>query len=305
MKNFVHSVLSRGIRASLSAMQPQETANAPPADPQAPPPVITMQGSAASPIVLAAPHAGRYYPDWFVETARQPLDDLRSGEDSFTELLAQPAHALGPALVHATFPRVLCDPNRAAWDLDPRMFHGPIPPFIRPTERGLAGLGSIPRITGSHRAIYRSRLPFNEAARRIATYWMPYHTTLASLLRSTHQQHGQCLLLDLHSMPDTAEIGTADFVLGDRHGTACASAIMDRAEQTLRALGYSTARNTPYAGGYITQQYGHPPKNCHALQIEIRRSLYMTEATHTPHDGFEPLAQGLAVLVARLLEQMS
>lgn len=304
MKNFVHSVLSRGIRASLSAIQPPESAPAPPEDPLAPPPVVTLEGSRTSPIVLAAPHAGRYYPEWFTSTARQPLADLRSGEDSFTERLAQPAHDLGPALVHATFPRVLCDPNRAAWDLDPRMFQGPIPPFIRPTERGLSGLGSIPRITGSHRAIYRTRLPFSEAARRIATYWMPYHTTLAGLLRRTHQQHGQCLLLDLHSMPDTAEVGTADFVLGDRHGTACAPDIMDRAEQTLRALGYSTARNTPYAGGYITQQYGHPPQNCHALQIEMRRSLYMTEATHTPHEGFEPLARSLAVLVGSLLEHL-
>ena len=304
MKNFVHSVLSRGIRASLLAIQPQESTPDFAADPQAPPPVIVEEGSVASPIVLAAPHAGRYYPDWFVEAARQPLDDLRSGEDSFTELLAQPAHSLGPPLVRATFPRVLCDPNRAAWDLDPRMFHGPIPPFIRPTERGLSGLGSIPRITGNYRAIYRSRLPFSEAARRIATYWMPYHTTLARLLQHTHQQHGQCLLLDLHSMPDAAESSMVDFVLGDRHGTACARHITDRAEQTLRALGYSTARNTPYAGAYITQQYGHPSKNCHALQIEMRRSLYMTEKTRTPHEGFQPLAQDLAVLIGSLLEHM-
>jgi N-formylglutamate amidohydrolase len=93
-------------------------------------------------------------------------------------------------------------------------------------------------------------------------------------------------------------------VLGDRHGTACARHITDRAEQTLRALGYSTARNTPYAGAYITQQYGHPSKNCHALQIEMRRSLYMTEKTRTPHEGFQPLAQDLAVLIGSLLEHM-
>jgi N-formylglutamate amidohydrolase len=143
----------------------------------------------------------------------------------------------------------------------------------------LAPFHALPEIIAPFTA---PRLPFSEAARRIATYWMPYHTTLVGLLQHTHQQHGQCLLLDLHSMPDTTESNMVDFVLGDRHGTACARHITDRAEQTLRALGYSTARNTPYAGAYITQQYGHPSKNCHALQIEMRRSLYMTEKTRTP-----------------------
>ncbi|WP_230975572.1 N-formylglutamate amidohydrolase [Acetobacter garciniae] len=275
---------------------------------QAAPPPVMVSGTVQTPIVLASPHSGRFYPERFVQASRQPLAVLRSGEDSYIDLLAQPANALGPTLVQATFPRVFCDPNRAAWDLDTRMFHGTIPSFVRPTERGLAGLGSIPRMTGNQRPIYRARLPFSEAALRIRNYWMPYHTTLADLLDQTRRRYGLCLLLDLHSMPDMPDNETADFVLGDRHGAACANTFVETAERIVQGLGYSTARNTPYAGGYITQHYGRPHDGRtpqHALQIEIRRSLYMDEATHAPHAGFGRLADAIARLVEALLDDFS
>jgi len=35
--------------------------------------------------------------------------------------------------------------------------------------------------------------------------------------------------------------------------------------------------NKPYAGGYITRHYGNPERQMHAIQIEIRRDLYMNE----------------------------
>ncbi|MFT9257537.1 MAG: N-formylglutamate amidohydrolase [Acetobacter sp.] len=275
---------------------------------QAAPSPVLVSGGVETPIVLASPHSGRFYPERFVQASRQPLDVLRSGEDSYIDLLAQPAHALGPSLVQATFPRVFCDPNRAAWDLDTRMFHGTIPSFVRPTERGLAGLGSIPRMTGNQRPIYRARLPFSEAALRIRDYWMPYHTALANVMEQTRRRHGRCLLLDLHSMPDMPDTETADFVLGDRHGAACANLFMETAERVIQAQGFTTARNTPYAGGYITQHYGRPHdgQNAqHAMQIEIRRSLYMDEASRAPHAGFGQLADALTRLVQALLDDFS
>ena len=300
MKNFASSLFPPSLRRFLQPQQGLHAENAP--DRQvAPSPVLVSGITASSPVVLASPHSGHFYPEAFIQLSRQPLDILRSGEDSYVEELAQGAHALGPPLLQATFPRVFCDVNRAAWDMDSRMFHGTIPSFVAPSERGLAGLGSIPRIVADRRPIYRQRLPFMDAALRIRHYWMPYHAALADLLEAARIQHGFCLLLDLHSMPDAPQAGSPDFVLGDRYGTSCTQRLTDLAEQTLQGLGFRTARNIPYAGGYITRHYGRPTSNLHALQIEMRRGLYMDENTRTPHSGFTTLSHALTDLVGQVL----
>ncbi len=304
MKNFAASLFPPSLKRFFQSQQGTYEANR--IDRQvAPAPVMVSGTPAAGPVVLGSPHSGHFYPEAFVLSARQPLDILRSGEDSFVEDLAQGAHDLGPPLLQATFPRVFCDVNRAAWDLDPRMFHGAIPSFVAPSDRGLAGLGSIPRIVADRRPIYRQRLPFMEAAVRIRHYWMPYHAALANLLEAAHIQHGFCLLLDLHSMPDAPQAGSPDFVpdfvLGDRCGTSCTQHLTNLAEQTLQGLGFKTARNHPYAGGYITRHYGRPAHNMHALQIEMRRGLYMDETTRTTHEGFTPLSNALTILVEQVL----
>ena len=57
-------------------------------------------------------------------------------------------------------------------------------------------------------------------------------------------------------------------------------------------------RNKPYAGGYITERYGRPRNNVHAIQIELNRSLYADEASLLPHHGFEPLRESLRTFVS-------
>ncbi|CEF54565.1 N-formylglutamate amidohydrolase [Acetobacter ghanensis] len=300
MKNFASSLFPPSLKRFFQAQQ-EANREENPSRQAAPAPVMLSGTPGAGPVVLASPHSGHFYPEAFVQAARQPLDILRSGEDSFVDELAKGAQALGPPLIHATFPRVFCDVNRAAWDLDSRMFHGTIPSFVSPSERGLAGLGSIPRIVADRRPIYRQRLPFMEAALRIRHYWMPYHAALAGLLEAALKQYGFCLLLDLHSMPDALQAGSPDFVLGDRYGTSCSRHLTNVAEQTLQGLGFKTARNHPYAGGYITRHYGRPSTNMHALQIEMRRGLYMEESTRTPHEGFAALTDALTILVEQIL----
>jgi len=75
-------------------------------------------------------------------------------------------------------------------------------------------------------------------------------------------------------------------VLGDRYGASCAPWVTDLAQEILRGLGFSVARNNPYAGGYVTQSYGAPKRDMHALQIELRRDLYMDEDSLEKDSGF-------------------
>jgi N-formylglutamate amidohydrolase len=245
----------------------------------------------AVPVVVGVPHAGRAYPRRFVESARLSAQGLRRSEDAFVDLLAARAPDLGAPLLTARFPRAYVDVNREPYELDPRMFEGRLPPFANTRSMRVAGgLGAIPRIVGDGQEIYARKLPVGEAQERIERCHRPYHAALRGLVSRTRQVFGTSILIDLHSMPSSGlerEGGLRpDIILGDRFGTSAAAAIVDLAEEALQRVGFRVGRNRPYAGGYITEHYGQPRADVHALQIEINRALYMDEARITPHAGF-------------------
>ena len=116
------------------------------------------------PLVLASPHSGRNYPlDLLANSRLNPLN-LRRSEDSFVDELFADAPSHGAPLLAATFPRVYCDANREAWELDPAMFDGPLPDWVNTASpRVCAGLGTIARIVATGEPVYDRRLSFAEA----------------------------------------------------------------------------------------------------------------------------------------------
>jgi N-formylglutamate deformylase len=114
--------------------------------------------------------------------------------------------------------------------------------------------------------------------------------------------------LNLHSMPNDAyqrlQIVSprplADFVLGDRDGTTCEPAFVDLVERELRACGYTVARNDPYKGVQLIARIGQPVRRRHSLQVEIRRPLYMDEATRERNAGFGRVQDDLTALCRTL-----
>jgi N-formylglutamate deformylase len=258
------------------------------------------------PVVFASPHSGRIYPAEFVAAARLDVLGLRRSEDSFVDTLFEAAPAFGAPLLAARFPRAYCDPNREPWELDPGMFADDLPPWVNTTSARVgAGLGTIARVVASGETIYRTKLSFAEAERRVRTCWEPFHDALFALIGETRRRFGSCLLIDCHSMPahgNPGRVGVppADFVLGDAHGTACAPRAIALVEHTLRGMGYAVRRNDPYAGGYITRHYGRPREHVHVLQIEVARGLYMDEARIERLPRFGALQRDLTTLIAAL-----
>lgn len=269
---------------------------------------VEMPASQTLPVVFASPHSGNCYPPEFLAAARLDPLTLRRSEDGFVDELFGEAPRLGAPLLAAHFPRAFVDPNREPYELDPAMFADPLPPYANTTSpRVAAGLGTIARVVSSGEEIYGRRLSLAEAEARIARYYRPYHDALRSLVLDTRQRFGFCLLVDCHSMPSAGwpserEAGpeAPDFVLGDCHATSCTGWITARVEQALRNLGYRVSRNAPYAGGFVTQHYGRPAEQIHALQIEINRALYMDEATIARAPGFDLLRQKLGLLILAL-----
>jgi N-formylglutamate amidohydrolase len=272
-----------------------------------PPFEVLRPETGSAPLVLSSPHSGDIYPASLLKTLRLHRSQLRCLEDGWVDRLFACATGLGAPLLRARFARAYVDPNREAFELDPELFNGPLPAFVNAASvKARAGLGTIPSRVGG-KAIYRTRLDFGEAERRIRTAYWPYHEALQGLLAQAQDEFGVVLLLDCHSMPSFAATGGAaheasvDFALGDRFGRSCAPAVVERAEALLRRKGFRVARNRPYAGGHITARYGRPDAGVHALQIEVRRGLFMEERTREPTPAVPELEAVLHELLSELL----
>jgi len=261
-----------------------------------------------APMVFNSAHSGREYPERFLAMTRLDHMSIRQSEDTWVDELFGRAPHLGAPLLRAHFPRCYLDINREPWELDPTMFAEPLSERCNTTSpRVPAGLGTIAKVVASGAEIYREKLSFAEAKRRVEKLYEPYHAALAALVNRTKAKFGRCILIDCHSMPSVGgpadtDGGTprVDFVLGDCFGNSCAPVVTATVERALENLGYRTVRNLPYSGGHTTRHYGKPLEGIHALQIEINRRLYMDETTHKKRAGFARLQENLGTVVGAL-----
>ena len=252
---------------------------------------LSRPGLLRSCVVYASPHSGADYTASFVKSSVLDRHAIRSSEDAFVDVLFDAAPGLGAPLLAARVPRAYVDLNRGPEELDPALIEGVRRQGHNP--RVASGLGVIPRVVANGRAIYRGKMPRTQAEQRIDRFWQPYHKMLQSLMDDAHARFGQAILVDCHSMPHEAmdgmtrtKRGRPDIVLGDRFGAAADGEIVDRIEAAFAAAGLNVARNTPFAGAYVTQAYGRPSSRQHAIQIEIDRALYMDEKRIRPNGGF-------------------
>lgn len=262
------------------------------------------------PAVFNAPHSGRCYPPAFLAQSRLDAMALRKSEDCYVDELFACAVHRGAPLLKANFPRAFLDVNREPFELDPRMFRDELPGYVNSASvRVTGGLGTIPRIVAEGEEIYRAPLSFADALDRIERYYRPYHRRLAALMNEAHRGYGAVLLVDCHSMPSsaaaTAHSGSrADIVLGNRHGASCSEAVLSALEAIFREHGFTTLRNRPYAGGFITQTYGEPDHGRHALQIEINRGCYINERNFEKLSGFDALKLALQSVLTDFLASL-
>jgi N-formylglutamate amidohydrolase len=273
------------------------------ADPKPEPPFVLIEPlRRTTPLIFASPHSGRRYPADLLADARVALISLRRSEDAYVDELFAGAAAHGASVLSATIARAYVDLNRDPAELDPEMFDERPPQSVHLTSaRVQAGLGAIPRVSGDGQAIYRRKLALSDAERRITAVHRPYHAMLQNLMAETREAFGCAVLIDCHSMPSNARGAHApDIVLGDRFGASCHPSVTALVEATLRRLGYRVARNTPFAGGHVTQTYGRPAHRSHALQIEINRALYVDERTLERTNGYQRVRADMSRLAEAL-----
>lgn len=280
-----------------------------------PDPVCPVAGLAAfsaregegvlAPVLFASPHSGVHYPVAMRDGLRVPLMDLRRTEDAFVHELFEDAPRAGGQLIYANYARGYVDLNRDARELDPSMFVDGAPRKVAvPSARVEAGLGCLPRVAARGEPIYAGQLSREEGEYRLSQVHDAYHGYLRSSLEHFCEVTGVAVLIDCHSMPSRqpGRRKLADIVLGDRFGSSCDNRLTGVAERAFRKLGYSVARNAPYAGGYTTRCYGRPKRGVHALQIEINRGLYMDEQSVTKRANFDTVRQDMAAVSMALAD---
>ena len=272
-------------------------------------PAFTLTSVEPSPIpvLIAVPHAGRYYPPNLLQALRHPDSVALRLEDRYVDRLAeQVAAATGARLLVAHAPRAMIDLNRSPDDIDWEMIERggrSARSEKMPSRRVLSGLGLVPRRLPGLGELWRSRHCERDIAGRIEGIHSPYHEALSQSLEALRERWGAALLLDLHSMPPLPSrfgMASAQFVVGDRFGVTCHGSVIAAAFALFAERGRAAAHNRPYAGGYVLERHASPHAGIHAMQLEIDRGRYLDSNLAEPGPGMESTIELLGTLVRRL-----
>ena len=256
---------------------------------------------APTPLVIAVPHAGRYYPEAMLLAARLPKSALETIEDRYADLLVTDAVRAGAVAIVARMARAFVDLNRDAREIDTAILAAsPGPGRVIASPKVTGGLGVVPSRIAAGGAVWRRPLSAEVFADRIATAHVPYHAAIAAALTAAQARHGIAVLIDCHSMPPLDTTPPARIVIGDRHGKSAEARFMTAAMQAALRAGLPVARNRPYAGGHTLDRHGSPRAGRHALQIEIDRSLYLADDLRVPGPGLPHVQAAVAAILAAL-----
>ena len=233
-----------------------------------------------NPILITVPHAGNIYPDLFIKNLKINLCEVRRIEDYQSNKILDQIDEQMADIIIAQCSRAVVDLNRSRNAIDHSMFtqvfeHEPV------SEKQMIkyGLGVFPnKIFG--KTILKSPLPFSYAIHMLEHYYDPFHKSLNKQIMYLNNTFGFCYHIDLHTMPSKALLNfkkEPDIVLGDNFGKSCSIGLINYFQNIFQENGFTVEVNNPYAGGFITRNYGNPSKGVHTIQIEINRKIYMDE----------------------------
>ena len=258
-----------------------------------------------APLFLTSPHSGRTYPTEYINATNFNKKELRAFEDCYVDRLYGFAPRLGSKFLIAKVPRIIIDLNRDVNEIDKEMFNNFADFRDVRTAKVLSGIGLFPKVIGSNN-IYKEKLDwikFKKLLNEVHYYW---HSKLEEELYDSKSVFSDIVLLDCHSMPSINQNDERfgrplpDFVVGDLWGKSCKIEITNFLVDYLENIGFTVSKNNPYAGAYILKKYGNPESGINALQIEVRKDLYLDEKRLILKDSFKSLKTILKNLIQNL-----
>jgi N-formylglutamate deformylase len=247
---------------------------------------------APAPVLVHVPHAGTTIPA-HVRTGIV-LDDealateLRLLTDHRTDLLAAGTGDVGATRVLNRLSRLVVDPERFPDEREELAAHG---------------MGAV--YTRGH-ALQPLRDPTPaEVEALLARYYHPYAARITAEVDRLLTDHGRATIVDLHSYPRVR----LPYEL--HHGPRpplCVGTDPGHTPPWLRATvaevaathHLAVAIDTPFAGTYVPLAHHRSDPRVTSVMLELRRDLYLDEATARPHGGESRLTRFVTEVVAAI-----
>ncbi|MHB2165645.1 DUF3293 domain-containing protein [Alsobacter sp. R-9] len=242
-------------------------------------------------VVVHVPHASVLVPpdetsSFRLSQAELARELLRMTDRWTDELFPVTPVEAGRVVFEAS--RLLCDVERFPDDRDEPM--------------AARGMGML--YTRTSDGLPLRAAPAQDERRRLhETWYRPHHARLEAAVRAVLDGAGHALLIDAHSFarhplphePDQAPDRPAICIGTDAFHTP--PAVRDAAVAAAQACGWSVAVDRPFAGALVPAAFHRTDPRVQSLMIEVRRDLYMDEASGAKHDGFAGVRSGLAVII--------
>ncbi len=231
------------------------------------------------PLVVSFPHTGIDLPGALAPRLVSPWL-ARKDADWYVERLYAMTLELGATTVRTTISRTVIDVNR-----DPSgasLYPGRSTTALCPTE------------TFDGEPLYRpGQAPDDgEIAERRAQFFAPYHAALAEEIERLRERHGRVVLYDAHAIrsrvPRLFRGELPHLNIGTNRGASCAAALTRLIEQACEHPRFSRVTDGRFVGGWTTRHYGAPPRNVHAVQMELACRGYLDEPALPAAENWPP-----------------
>ncbi len=148
-------------------------------------------------------------------------------------------------------------------------------------------------------------------SRRVAEHYRPYHAALDSLVGELLAEFGECTVVDCHSFatePLRSEIDRSpdrpDICIGtDAMHTP--PELADTLAAGFAAAGLRVGRDTPFTGTFVPSGYFGRAERVRSVMVEVRRGLYIDEATAAKLPEFEGVAGTITSAIKEALATTS
>jgi len=232
-------------------------------------------------LIVTMPHSGEKIPDQCVWLKNLDEVTLMCDVDRFIDVIYEPTlHRLKIPFHKTEWHRYAVDLNRIPTDVDVDSVQGAI------NSSGQFSRGYHWVMTTHNQKIMQSPISQQMHQQLTQLIYEPFHEGVRALYSKGFSQFKHVFHIDAHSMPskgtsqhkDPGEL-RADIVISDSLGKSCAPEFRDLVIAAYVTAGFKVGYNWPYVGGRVTEQYGHPAKGQHTIQVELNRMLYMNETT--------------------------
>jgi len=156
----------------------------------------------------------------------------------------------------------------------------------------------------------RKSLEGDEREELLVKYYRPHHQLLTESVDRALEECGSALLLDCHSFPSQRlpyEIASdnvrPEICIGtDPFHTA--GFLTDVACDFFREAGFTVDVDHPFGGALTPIKHYGKEKRVQALMLEVRRDLYMDEATGARNERFEAIRSTVCDAMAQISSAM-